>query len=179
VTGRISGATPVTGGEVRDMWFLHGGSFWWGPGDITDYLASEVDALLGRVAAELDAGRPAGPLIENAMFRSAAGKYAYQIDAVDWFLDRLLLSQDHGEPAATSADAWRDGNVTQLVRGGVSGLAHRYPPPQKPPPRKAGSGSPDSAKTRGATSGSSPVSSSGGSRYRTQQTGGSCAPRGS
>jgi hypothetical protein len=28
-----------------------------------------VDDLLGRVAAELDAGRPAGPLIENATFR--------------------------------------------------------------------------------------------------------------
>jgi hypothetical protein len=36
---------------------------------ITGYAAPEVDDLIGRVAAELDAGRPAGPLIENATFR--------------------------------------------------------------------------------------------------------------
>jgi hypothetical protein len=46
---------------------------------------------------------------------------------VDWFLDQLLL-QDHRGPAVTRADPWRDGgDVAQLVRGGVSGLAQRYP----------------------------------------------------
>jgi DivIVA domain-containing protein len=33
------------------------------------YDASQVSALLDRIAAELDAGRPAGPLIANATFR--------------------------------------------------------------------------------------------------------------
>jgi DivIVA domain-containing protein len=119
------------------MWFLDGGDIWRG-GNITCYLASDVDELLRRVAAELDAGRPARPLIEKATFQSATGKRGYHIDAVDWFLDQLLLPQDHGETGETSADPWSDvGDVAQLVRGGVSGLAQRYPPPQKPTRRKA------------------------------------------
>jgi len=107
----------VTDGEVGDTWFMHRGG----------YLATDVDDLLCRVAAELDAGRPAGPLIENATFRMGKGKKAYDIDAVDWFLDQLL-PQDHRGSARTSADPWRDvGDVAQLVRGGVGGLAQRYP----------------------------------------------------
>lgn len=126
----VSEAAPVTGGEIQDTWFLDGG--------VTGYLASEVDELLRQVAAELDAGRPARPLIENTTFRSGRGKKGYDVDAVDWFLDQLLLPQDHGETGETSADPWRDiGDVAQLVRGGVSGLAQRYPPPQKPTQRKA------------------------------------------
>ena len=41
----------MNGDEVRHTWFLDG-----------HYAVSEVDDLLRRVAAELDAGRPAGPL---------------------------------------------------------------------------------------------------------------------
>jgi hypothetical protein len=130
-------APPVNGDEIRDTWFLDGGS-WWGSGACDGYLASEVDDVLRRVAAELDAGRPAGPLIENAMFRLGKGRRAYNTDAVDWFLDQLLLSQDRFGPAGATTDPWRDvGDVTQLVLGRVSGLAGRYSPPHKPTPRKA------------------------------------------
>jgi len=116
----------VTDGEVWDTWFMHGGG----------YLASDVDGLLSRVAAELDAGRPAGPLIENTTFRMGTGNKAYDIDAVDWFLDQLL-PQDHRGSARTSADPWRDvGDVAQLVRGGASGLAQHYPGP-KPTAKEA------------------------------------------
>jgi DivIVA domain-containing protein len=133
VARRIGQVAPVTGDEVRDTWFLD-----------TDggYLAPDVDELLRRVAAELDAGRPAGPLIENATFRPTSWrkKYSrgYDIDAVDWFLGQLLRLQDHAGPGGTSADPWRDvGGMTQLVLGGVSGLAQRYPPPNEPTPRQA------------------------------------------
>jgi hypothetical protein len=118
----------VTGDEVRDMWLLDGGG----------YRASEVDDLLSGVAAELDAGRPARPLIENATFRTGSGKKGYDFDAVDWLLEQLLLPEDYVEPGEAVADPWHDfGDVTQLVRGGVSGLARRYPLPQKPTRRKA------------------------------------------
>jgi len=113
----------VNGNEVRDTWFS--GS---PPRQRRGYDRSEVDELLRRVAAELDAGRPAGPLIENATFRTRTSKN-YDIDAIDWFLDQLLVPQDHVEPAGISADPWRDlSDVTQLVRGGASGLVHRDPP---------------------------------------------------
>jgi DivIVA domain-containing protein len=126
VARRVSKAVPVTGDEVRDMWFLDGGGFWRG-GNIACYLAPDVDDLLRRVAAELDANRPAGALIENATFRSVMGKKGYHIDAVDWFLDRFLR-QDQVGPIGTSADPWCDvGDVTQLVRGGISALARCYP----------------------------------------------------
>jgi hypothetical protein len=123
MAGRIGEGAPVTGDEVRDMWFMHGGG-----GYADGYLASEVDGLLRRVAAELDAGRPAGPLIENTAFRTRKQKQTtYDIEAVDWFLEQLL-PQDHCEPPGTSADPWRDGaDVAQLVRSGVSGLAQHYP----------------------------------------------------
>lgn len=133
----VSETAPVTGAEIRDTWFLDGGSFW-RRGNVLGYLASEVDELLRQVAAELDAGRPARPLIENTTFRSGRGKKAYDVDAVDWLLDQLLLPQDHGETGETSEDPWHDvGDVAQLVRGGVSDLAQRYPPPRKPTRRKA------------------------------------------
>jgi hypothetical protein len=123
---RVSEAAPVTGDEVRDMWFLDGGGFWRG-GNIVGYLVSDVDGLLRRVAGELDAGRAAWPLVENATFQSAGGKQGYHVDAVDWFLARLL-PRDHVGLAGASADPWRDvGDVTQLVRGGVGDLARCYP----------------------------------------------------
>jgi DivIVA domain-containing protein len=102
----------VNSDEVRDTWFLR---------SRRGYDASEVDDLLDRVAAEHDAGRAAGPLIENAKFQEK--KKGYDIDAVDWFLDQLLLHPGHAERAGTSADPWRDLPVAQFTRGGVSDLA--------------------------------------------------------
>jgi hypothetical protein len=115
----IGEAAPVNGDEVRDTWLLSpsGGG----------YEGPEVDDLLRRVAAELDAGRPAGSLIESAAFGIRSGK-GYDIDAVDWFLGELLLGLGHTEQAEADADPWRDvGDLAQFVRGGVSGLAERYP----------------------------------------------------
>ena len=102
----------MNGDEVRDTWFLR---------RRRSYDASEVDDLLDRVAAELDAGRPAGPLIENATFQEK--KEGYDVDAVDWFLDQLILHPGHAERAGTSADPWRDLPVAQFTQGRVSGLA--------------------------------------------------------
>jgi DivIVA domain-containing protein len=118
-------APPVNGGEVRDTWFLRAG------GGGHGYDESEVDALLRRVAAELDAGRPAGPLIENATFRERRiqGR-GYDIDAVDWFLDQFLLHPVPTEPAGTSADPWRDLAVAQLTRSGAGAAAE--PPARQP-----------------------------------------------
>jgi len=131
VASRIGHVAPVTGGEVRDTWFLDA------RGGYPGYRASDVDELLRRVADELDAGRPAGPLIEDGAIRLASWRRAYNIDAVDWFLGQLLRPQDHAGPGGTSADPWRDaGDVTQLVLGGVSGLAERSPPADNPAPRK-------------------------------------------
>jgi DivIVA domain-containing protein len=109
----------VNGDEVRRTWFLDGG-----------YAASEVDDLLRRVVAELDAGRPAGPLIENATFRRPHMSRGYDIDAVDWFLDQLLLRPGHAELAGTSADPWRDLAVAQLTQSKVGNAAE--PPARQP-----------------------------------------------
>jgi hypothetical protein len=137
VVRRVSEAAPVTGDEVQDTWFLDGGS-WWGPGRCSGYLTHQVNDLLRQVAAELDAGRPARPLIEKALFAQRSGPSTYNVDAVDWFLGRLLLAEDHVGPDGPSADPWRDASdVTQLVLGRVSGLAQHYPPPQKPTGREA------------------------------------------
>jgi len=54
-----SWASPVNGDEVRGTWFFSRESLW-------GYDTSAVDDLLARVASELDAARPAGPLAENA-----------------------------------------------------------------------------------------------------------------
>jgi len=84
----------VNGDEIRATRFVR---------DDSGYDASAVDGLLGRVAAELDAAGPAGPLIENAMFGEGVGlrfrKLNYSIDSVDWFLDQLLVHPGHAELA--------------------------------------------------------------------------------
>ena len=54
-----SWASPVNGDEVRGTWFFRRESLW-------GYDAPAVDDLLARVASELDAARPASPLVENA-----------------------------------------------------------------------------------------------------------------
>jgi DivIVA domain-containing protein len=82
----------VNGDEVRDTRFL-------GPtGKFTrGYDAAEVDELLGRIAAELDAGRQVRPLIENAVFRARTGTGGYDAQAVDWFLEQLRCREGHSE----------------------------------------------------------------------------------
>ena len=57
-----SWASPVNG-EARGTWFFRRESLW-------GYDTSAVDDLLARVASELDAARPAGPLARE---RGAAG----------------------------------------------------------------------------------------------------------
>jgi hypothetical protein len=97
---------------------------------ITGYATPEVDDLLRRVAAELDVGRPAGPLIENATFPRRLIAGTYDIDAVDWFFDQLLLRPDHTELAGTSTDPWRDLAVAQLTRSKVRDAAEQPPNPR-------------------------------------------------
>jgi hypothetical protein len=81
----------------------------------------EVDGLLRRIAAELDAGRPVGSLIENATVRTRNYTMAgtFDIDAVDWFVDQLLRPS-HDELAGMSEDPWRDLGVTAVFSRGAS-----------------------------------------------------------
>ena len=67
------------------------------------YGAAAVNELLDRVAVELDAGRPAGPLIESATFPQRSG---YEADAVDWFFGQLLAHPGGPGPAGPSGDPW-------------------------------------------------------------------------
>ena len=122
-------ALSVNDDVVRDTWFLR--SSWLRnitghTRSITGYAAPEVDDLLRRVAAELDAGRPAGPLIENATFRRMHNPLrpgGYDIDAVDWFFGQLLRRPEHTELAGISADPWRDLAVAQLTGSKVRDAA--------------------------------------------------------
>jgi len=144
--GPDSGA-PVNGDQVRDTWFLRRDrSFSWryttakwdtwgyrGLGDVGwGYAASEVDDLLRRVTAELDADRSAGWLIKNATFQRKLSGPRYDIDAVDWFLGQFLLPQDHVPLPGLSDDPWRDLAVAQLAQNEVSDLTGRHPPSYKP-----------------------------------------------
>jgi hypothetical protein len=116
VTGPGSNAPRVTGDEVRDTLF-------WPPQQGAGYDAREVDDLVRRVAAELDAGRPAGPVIENAVLRRRIWGERYDIDAVDWFLGQLLLPPGRVELAGIAVDPWGDLAMARLDLGGVNGLA--------------------------------------------------------
>jgi DivIVA domain-containing protein len=87
----------VNGDEVRNVRFSPG-----------RYSAAEVNDLLERVAAELDAGRPAGPLIADAVFPQAKFRSGHDTDAVDWFLDQLRRCEDPSEAARADNDPWRD-----------------------------------------------------------------------
>jgi hypothetical protein len=116
-----SNAPPVKGEQVRDTWF-------WPPRtriiyNVEGYDARQVDDLLRRVAAELDVGRPAGPLIENATLQERRWGRRYDIDAVDWFLGQFLLPSGRIGLAGLSADPWGDLPVAQLAPGGISGPA--------------------------------------------------------
>jgi DivIVA domain-containing protein len=105
VTGPGRYARPVTGGQVRDTIFSTGSE---------GYDVQQVDALLRLVAEELDAGRPAEPLISNAAFQ--VRRRGYSTAAVDWFLGQLLFLPDPAGPAGPSADPWRDLGVAAACR---------------------------------------------------------------
>ena len=107
-------ARPVTGDEVRDTTFMFGRR--------DGYDRAQVDDLLCRLAAEIDAGRPVEPLIENATFRDHTWTGGYDTEAVDWFLEQLRL--DHRDLAGMSQDPWRDLAVTaQITRSEIGHLA--------------------------------------------------------
>lgn len=117
----------MTGDQVRDTGFLrpHGNL-------ARGYDVAEVDELLRLIAAELDAGRQVGPMIEKAEFRSRLGTQAYETPAVDWFLEMLRCREDRSELARTS-DPWRDLPVANcFTRGGAGDLANG---PATPPQR--------------------------------------------
>ena len=103
-----SNAPTVNGDQVRDTWF-------WPPRySVRGYDARQIQELFRRIAAELDAGRPVGPLIENATLRTRELGRQYDVDAVDWFLGQFLLPPGRFGPDGISADPWRDLLVTQL-----------------------------------------------------------------
>ena len=117
MTAPRGAGAPLTGDEVRDARFLSGDG----------YEASQVDDLLCRVAVELDAGRPVGPLIAGAAFprRRRRSSRGYDIGAVDWFMDQLLRREDPSQ-ARTSEDPWRDLAVANhFTRSGPGDLAER------------------------------------------------------
>ncbi len=102
----------VNADEVRDVRFRRG-----------SYDAAEVDDLHSRLGTELDAGRPAGPLIANAAFRSKGllGR-GYAVESVDWFLDQLRSREDYCDLAGTGADPWRDLAVANYFTRSGPGL---------------------------------------------------------
>jgi hypothetical protein len=82
------------------------------------YDAAEVDDLLNRAAVELDAGRPAGPLITNATLGlRGRGSCGLELQAVDWFLDQMRRREDPTEQARLNADPWRDLAVVNHFTG--------------------------------------------------------------
>jgi hypothetical protein len=107
-----SNALPVNGGQVRDTWFCPPGG--WG---VAGYDARQVDDLLCRVAAELDAGGSARPLVQNATLGYTGNGRRYDIDAVDRFLDRFLLPEGHFERGGIADDPWGDLPVARFAEG--------------------------------------------------------------
>lgn len=103
-----STAPPVNGSQVRDTVFC--------PAHALGYVAEQVDELCRRVAAELDAGGSARPLIENAAFRTRKVGRRYDIDAVDWFLDQFLLPPVDIGRTGVGDDTWDDLPVTQVAQ---------------------------------------------------------------
>ena len=129
-----SGDLAVNGDEVRNVRFRI---------IVNGYDAPPVDDLLRRVALELDAGRPVGPLIASATFRQVGRTFprkqpwAYDPEAVDWFLDQLRRQNDRSVLAEVGADPWRDlplGNY--FTRRGPADLAKDTARPSLPEHRK-------------------------------------------
>jgi hypothetical protein len=98
------------------------------------YDVSQVNDLFERIAAELDAGRPAGPVIANATFQQERRLWAgYDAGAVDWFLD-YLRRQDPSEVARRNADPWRDLEADPYlirIRSEPGGLARHVESPSQ------------------------------------------------
>ena len=116
-------AAPVNGDDVRSTWPMRAS----GGG----YSVRQVDDLLRRVAAELDAGRRAGPLISNAAFpRDWRTSSRYEGNAVDWFLEQFLAAPGQSDGAGMSWDPWRDLPVVNLITrpgpAGPGGAARRF-----------------------------------------------------
>jgi|SRR5215469_16910114 len=93
------------------------------------YVRSQVDDLLRRVAAELDAGRPVRPLINSVGLRMGdrfPGRKNCDVDAVDWFLGQLR-SEGGRDAGGFTGDPWHDIlEVTQFGgRGPGDGLSYR------------------------------------------------------
>jgi DivIVA domain-containing protein len=88
----------VNGDTIRNVKFSRG-----------LYDASQVNDLLERIATELDAGRPTGPVIANATFqKERIFRPGCDTGAVDWFLDHLRRREDPSEEARRNTDPWRD-----------------------------------------------------------------------
>jgi DivIVA domain-containing protein len=108
----------VNGEQVRDARFLTGDLY-------NAYDQAKVDDLLRRIAVELDAGRPAGPLIAGATFPRTRWSRGYDTGAVDWFLGQLLRDEDPSQ-SRVSADPWCDLAVANhFTRSGPGDLAER------------------------------------------------------
>lgn len=102
----------MNGDEIRDVRFRR---------QPYGYDAFQVGDLLGRLAVEVDAGRLIGPLLAEATFRRTGllqGR-GYDRAPVDWFLDRLRLTQDC---ARSDADPWHHLAVADYFAGSGPGL---------------------------------------------------------
>jgi DivIVA domain-containing protein len=145
--GEVAGRWPDANGDARpldghvvrataflrcDSYFSFGHAFARFPPNLLGvgrgYAASEVDELLRQVAAELDAGHPVRPLVENVTLRRKLYGRRYDIEAVDWFLGRLLLRPGHTERGGTGADPWRELAVAQLTEREASGTGMKPRP---------------------------------------------------
>jgi DivIVA domain-containing protein len=84
------------------------------PNQLAGYDADDVDELLDRLAAELDAGRPVAPLAASAAFRGVQLRFqqrlsrAYETETVDWLLGQLLRGEQARERHLLASDPWRD-----------------------------------------------------------------------
>jgi hypothetical protein len=101
----------VNGDQVRDNWFCRAGA-----ARVAGYDPQQVEALCRRVAAELDAGGSAGPLIQDASFRRLGFGLRYDIDAVDWFLDQFLLPPGYVDLGGIGEDPWGDLPVARVAQ---------------------------------------------------------------
>jgi hypothetical protein len=101
----------VNGGQVRDTLFCVPGRR-----GVSGYDPRQVNDLCRRVAAELDAGGSARPLVENATFRKQTSGPRYDIDAVDWFLDQFLLPPGHVELGGIAEDPLADLPVARVAQ---------------------------------------------------------------
>ena len=84
--------------------------------EVAGYHPRQVNDLRRRIAAELDAGGSARPLIENATFRRRRHGLRYDIEAVDWFLDQFLSPPGHCELGAIAEDPWGDLPVVRVAQ---------------------------------------------------------------